>query len=128
MSLAMKSTALPWVASEAAPSSSTSKFIANLDDCYEWFGGTVNTKWLVGAFCGDDTYDYDQGFRGKGQFWFSLNATDEAGRGGEHDGGDAGGDDATPFSIPMISNVTYIGSGTTATPGGDGNDRTVCHP
>lgn len=98
---------------------------ANFDDCYEWFGGTVNTTYLVGAFCGDDTYDYDQGFRGKGQFWFSIHDNDTAGRGGEHDGGDAGGDDAQPFSIPVISNVTYIGSGSGATVGGgDNNDRT----
>lgn len=95
---------------------------ANFDDCYEWFGGTVNTKHLVGAFCGDDTYDYDQGFRGKGQFWFSIQDTDVAGRAGEHDGGD-GVEDATPFSIPVISNVTYIGSGQNVSPapGGDGN-------
>ena len=98
---------------------------ANFDDCFEWFGGTVNTKWLVGAFCGDDSFDYDQGFRGRGQFWFSIHDDDSAGRGGEHDGGDVGGDDATPFSTPIISNVTYIGSGATASvAGGDNNDRT----
>ena len=95
---------------------------ANFDDCYEWFGGTVQTKHLVGAFCGDDTFDYDQGFRGKGQYWFSIQDTDVAGRAGEHDGGD-GVEDATPFSIPVISNVTYIGSGQNVSPapGGDGN-------
>jgi hypothetical protein len=96
---------------------------ANFDDCYEWFGGTVNTRYLVGAFCGDDTFDYDQGFRGKGQFWFSIQATDEAGRAGEHDGGDTN-ETGNPFSIPVISNVTYIGSGATSSGiGGDGNDR-----
>ena len=95
---------------------------ANFDDGYEWFGGTVDTKWLVAAFCADDAFDYDMGFRGRGQFWFTVQAPDEAGRGGEHDGGD---DDETgfPYSIPVISNVTYIGSGIGATPGGDGNDR-----
>jgi hypothetical protein len=98
---------------------------ANFDDGYEWFGGTVNTKYLVAAFCGDDAFDYDQGFRGKHQFWFTIQGQDEAGRGGEHDGGD---DDetGTPYSIPLISNVTYIGSGA-ATEGvaGDGNDRAL---
>jgi hypothetical protein len=96
---------------------------SNFDDGYEWFGGTVNTKYLIAAFCGDDAFDYDQGFRGKHQFWFTIQGQDEAGRGGEHDGGD---DDetGTPYSIPEISNVTYIGSGA-ATQGvaGDGNDR-----
>ncbi len=97
---------------------------ANFDDGYEWFGGTVNTKNLVAAFCGDDAFDYDQGFRGKGQFWFAIQGADEAGRGGEHDGGD---DDetGTPYSMPLISNVTYIGAGKDATPAGDGNDRAL---
>jgi len=98
---------------------------ANFDDGYEWFGGTVNTKYLVAAFCGDDAFDYDQGFRGKHQFWFTIQGQDEAGRGGEHDGGD---DDetGTPYAIPLIANVTYIGSGA-ATQGvaGDGNDRAL---
>lgn len=98
---------------------------ANFDDCFEWFGGTVNTKHLVGAFCGDDTYDYDQGFRGMGQFWFSIHDTDVASRAGEHDGGDSV-EDALPFSIPVISNATYIGSGQNVTaPGGDGNDAVL---
>ncbi|MEL7168155.1 MAG: T9SS type A sorting domain-containing protein [Bacteroidota bacterium] len=98
---------------------------ANFDDCFEWFGGTVNTKYLVGALCGDDTFDYDEGFRGNGQFWFSIHDTDTAGRSGEHDGGNDAGDGATPLSRPVISNVTYIGSGAGATvPGGDNNDRT----
>lgn len=97
---------------------------ANFDDGYEWWGGTVQCKWLVAAACGDDSFDYDQGFRGKGQYWFSFALPDAAGRGGEHDGGD---DDLTgePFSIPMISNVTYIGSGSAASsldPEGDQND------
>jgi hypothetical protein len=99
---------------------------ANFDDCFEWFGGTVDAKYLVGAFCGDDSYDYDQGWRGRGQFWFTIQDDDVAGRGGEHDGGDAAGDDAEPLSRPVISNVTYIGSGQTATvPGGDNNDRAL---
>jgi uncharacterized membrane protein len=81
----------------------------NLDDCFEWFGGTVNTKHLVGGFCGDDTFDYDQGFRGKGQFWFGLMDEDAGNRSGEHDGGQPDGN--TPTSIPTVYNATYIGSG-----------------
>lgn len=42
----------------------------NYDDGFEWFGGTVNTKYLVSAFNGDDAFDYDEGFRGYHQFWF----------------------------------------------------------
>ena len=96
---------------------------ANFDDGYEWFGGTVNTKWLVAAFCADDGFDWDMGFRGKHQFWFGIQATDEAGRGGEHDGGDDC-ETCEPFTKPVVSNATYIGAGenTSPLPGGDGSD------
>ncbi len=99
--------------------------LANFDDGYEWFGGTVNMKYIVAAFCGDDCFDYDQGWRGKAQFVFSIQGTDEAGRGGEHDGGD---DDetGTPYALPVFANATYIGSGSSsANVGGDGNDRAL---
>ena len=85
---------------------------ANNDDGFEWFGGTVECKWLVSAFNKDDGFDYDFGWRGKGQFWFVIQATDEADNAGEHDG--AKPDDATPFSKPVIYNATYIGSGINA--------------
>ncbi|MCF6332903.1 MAG: T9SS type A sorting domain-containing protein [Draconibacterium sp.] len=86
--------------------------IANDDDGYEWFGGTVSCKWLISAFNKDDCFDYDFGWRGNGQFWFALQGTDKADNGGEHDG--AKDDDRTPYSKPMIYNATYIGSGATA--------------
>ena len=97
---------------------------ANLDDCFEWFGGTVNTKYLVGAFCGDDTFDYDQGYKGLGQFWFAVQGADAAGRGAEMDGvSPSGGSvDNTSFSQVIVSNATFIGSGVSASPEGDGND------
>ena len=38
---------------------------ANADDGFEWFGGTVNSKYLVGAFNNDDTFDWDEGFRAR---------------------------------------------------------------
>ena len=58
------------------------------DDGYEWFGGTVNTKYLVSAFNDDDAFDYDQGFRGKGQFWFAIQSADRGNRLGEYARGD----------------------------------------
>ena len=55
---------------------------ANFDDGIEWFGGTVNVKHATVAFCGDDSFDYDFGYRGNGQFWFSLQGSDDpTGRG-----------------------------------------------
>ncbi|WP_367389163.1 T9SS type A sorting domain-containing protein [Lewinella sp. LCG006] len=95
---------------------------ANLDDGIEWFGGTVNVKHAAVSFCGDDSYDYDFGYRGNGQFWFSLQSPEFAtGRAGEHDG--ANPDNQAPFSQPTIYNATYIGIGNGATgSGGDAND------
>lgn len=93
----------------------------NLDDCFEWFGSTVNLKHLVGAYCGDDTFDMDQSFRGKGQFWLAVQDPDAADRTGEHDGGDsdlgANGEASEPWATPQIYNATYIGSGSN----GDGD-------
>lgn len=86
---------------------------ANKDDGFEWFGGSVNTRYLVAAFCGDDAFDYDEGFRGKGQFWFAIQSSDEAGSGGEHDGG-TDPETGEPYSIPVIYNATYIGAGAEA--------------
>ncbi len=81
---------------------------ANLDDGIEFFGGTAEVKHAVVAYCGDDSYDYDQGYRGKGQFWFSI--ASDGDRGGEHDG-DVDNFDSQPLSRPTIYNATYIGNG-----------------
>ncbi|WP_161889816.1 hypothetical protein [Pontibacter russatus] len=86
---------------------------SNQDDGFEWFGGTVNTKYLVSAFNGDDMFDYDQGWRGKNQFWFGIYNEGAGGTGGEFDGGSSP-DDAEPFSIPVIYNATIIGGKTKA--------------
>jgi len=86
---------------------------SNSDDGYEFWGGTVRANYLVSAFCGDDAFDYDDGWRGGGQFWFAIQAADEAGSAGEHDG--AHPDDNERFAKPVITNVTYIGPGMDAT-------------
>lgn len=84
--------------------------ISNADDGVEFFGGTVNTKHLLVAYCGDDSYDYDEGFRGKGQFWVTVQDDIEGDRGGEHDGG-TDPETATPYAMPTIYNATYVGNG-----------------
>ena len=73
----------------------------NQDDGFEWFGGTVNTKYLVSAFNGDDAFDYDEGFRGKGQFWFVIQDDETGNRAGEHDGGTTP-EDGTPYALSLI--------------------------
>jgi hypothetical protein len=84
--------------------------VYNKDDGFEWFGGTVNSSHLVAAFCGDDDFDYDVGYRGKGQFWFAIKDAANGGTSGEHDGGTTP-EDGLPYALPNIYNVTYIGCG-----------------
>lgn len=38
------------------------------DDCFEWFGGTVNSDHLMCSHAGDDGFDTDEGFTGVTQF------------------------------------------------------------
>ena len=84
--------------------------IANADDGVEFFGGTARTKNILTAYCGDDCFDYDEGFRGLGQFWCAVQSSDDGDRGGEHDGGTEP-ETGTPYATPVIYNVTYIGNG-----------------
>lgn len=87
---------------------------ASDDDGFEWFGGTVDGKYLVSAFNSDDAFDWDEGFRGRGQFWFAISAQSAGGfgRGMELDGA-IGDETGTPFTIPVVSNLTILGAGTT---------------
>lgn len=82
------------------------EIFANADDGIEFFGGTVQAKHLLVSNTGDDSFDYDEGFRGKGQYWVSLSPGD---RHGEHDGG-TDPETATPYATPTVYNATYIGT------------------
>ncbi len=86
---------------------------ANSDDGIEFFGGAPNLKYAVVAFAEDDSYDWDEVYTGKGQFWFSIQRDDVADSGGEFDGTTP--DDLTPYSNPSVYNWTHIGSGPTGT-------------
>ncbi|NDC00170.1 MAG: hypothetical protein EBZ83_01940 [Verrucomicrobia bacterium] len=44
----------------------------NADDDFEMFGGYNNLRYVAGIFGGDDGFDTDMGYRGKGQFMFQL--------------------------------------------------------
>lgn len=87
------------------------EIVGNKDDGIEWFGGTVNAKYLITAFCADDALDYDEGYRGQNQFVIIHQdpAADAADRGGEHDGGTTP-ETGTPYATPLFYNVTSIGN------------------
>ncbi len=73
---------------------------ANDDDGVEWFGGNVDTKNMVVAYCSDDSYDMDEGFSGMGQFWVAVTDTDSDNL-GEHDGGPSSNRYGIPFATPI---------------------------
>jgi hypothetical protein len=81
-----------------------------LDDCFEFFGGTVNAKHLVCYRNGDDAFDFDQGYVGSLQFLFLQQdptiADDANGFEADNDGDVF---DVAPVTNPKISNVTLCG-------------------
>jgi hypothetical protein len=87
----------------------------NVDDGIEIWGGTVNLKYVNIWNVGDDSFDLDQGWRGKAQFGlivqgYSLDASQGSGVGDncfEHDG--AENSDAQPVTRATIYNFTAIG-------------------
>jgi len=83
---------------------------ANSDDGVEFFGGTVNTKHMAIVMCEDDSFDWDEGYRGNGQFWFSIQSPTTGNNMGENDGA-TDPEDSQPYAMPMVYNATYIGSG-----------------
>ncbi|MET0635734.1 MAG: hypothetical protein ABWZ25_06880 [Chitinophagaceae bacterium] len=82
------------------------------DDAYEWFGGTVNCKYLIAYKTQDDDFDTDNGFSGKIQFGLiirdSLIADISTSEAFESDN-NSGGTGVTPKTSPMFSNITAIG-------------------
>ena len=86
------------------------EIVGNKDDGIEWFGGTVNAKWLISAYCGDDALDYDEGYRGNNQYVIVYQDPATADRGGEHDGGPSSCETCTPYAKPVFYNATFVGN------------------
>jgi hypothetical protein len=89
------------------------------DDSFEWFGGTVNSKYLV-AFRGwDDDFDTDFGFNGKVQYGFALRdknfADASASNGFESDNFNPGTPESGPKTSPVFANITVFASDTSST-------------
>lgn len=84
--------------------------LANADDGVEIFGGTVNCKHLAVAFCGDDAFDFDMGYQGKGQFWLAIMRPESGNLIIELDGS-TGHPSQKPYTKPAIYNLTAVGRG-----------------
>lgn len=80
----------------------------NQDDGIEMFGGTVNLKYALVTGARDDSFDWTDGWTGKGQFWVAQQYGDDADNGFENDNSSKD-NEATPRSAPTIYNVTLVG-------------------
>lgn len=90
--------------------------IANDDDAFEFFGGTVDLKYGVAMFCNDDYFDWDHGWSGRGQFWYGVQLPAFGSFAAQGDEGfEADSDDSnsgnSPVANPTIYNTTLIGRG-----------------
>ena len=83
-----------------------------LDDSFEWFGGTVNAKYLIAYKGLDDDFDVDFGFSGFVQFGLGVRGAtlaDQSGSNGFEVDNNGQGSDAAPFTSGTFSNMTIIG-------------------
>jgi hypothetical protein len=83
------------------------------DDCFEWFGGTVNADHLICQNSGDDMFDTDEGFKGHIQYLFGRNLVE--GTSGDPNGFEWDGNQplltapAETLGTPQASNATLCG-------------------
>jgi len=83
------------------------------DDAFEFFGGTVNCKYLIAFATADDDFDFDFGYRGQIQYAISFRDPafvdgGDAGNGVECDN-DGTSSTAIPYTKPILSNFTFVG-------------------
>lgn len=82
------------------------------DDSYEWFGGTVDCKYLVAYKGWDDEFDTDNGFSGTVQYGLSIRdprIADTSQSNGFESDNNASGAETTPFTTATFKNITFIG-------------------
>lgn len=88
------------------------------DDGFEFFGGTVNAKYLVATSNDDDDFDFDHGYTGTIQYALSLkdpNSTNSTSSGSSDSNGLESDNEgtapyaATPKTRPVLKNFTFLG-------------------
>lgn len=89
------------------------------DDGIELFGGTVDIRNISVAFSEDDSFDFDLGWSGTGQYLFAMQGGNDADKTAEWDG--ASPDNAPLYSTGRLYNMTLLGTGYEASFPGDGN-------
>ncbi|SKA08185.1 hypothetical protein SAMN04488128_102636 [Chitinophaga eiseniae] len=93
--------------------------VNGLDDAYEFFGGSVNAKYLIAYNCADDDFDMDDAYHGMIQFAVSVKQpsfTDKKSDGDVSNNFEVDNTNpknlpitTTPTTFPILSNFTAIG-------------------
>jgi hypothetical protein len=100
------------------------------DDAYEWFGGTVNAKYLIAWKTQDDDFDTDNGYSGKVQFGLIIRDSviaDISNSEAFESDNNATGTAATPKTTAIFSNITAIGPRATLNNMGNSLFRGAAH-
>ena len=84
----------------------------NLDDGIEFFGGTVNVRYVVLTDNGDDSFDWSFGWTGKAQFVYIRQDSEGGDNAFESDNSEFDAS-ATPLTNPTVANVTIQGAAMT---------------
>lgn len=82
------------------------------DDAYEWFGGTVDARYLIAYRTQDDDFDTDNGYSGRVQFGLVIrdsSVADVSKSEAMESDNDANGSANTPQTSAVFSNLTLIG-------------------
>lgn len=82
------------------------------DDSFEWFGGSVNAKYLIAYKGWDDDFDTDDGFSGTVQFGLGIRdprIADQSQSNGFESDNNASGSDVSPYTTAQFSNITFVG-------------------
>jgi hypothetical protein len=81
------------------------------DDAYEWFGGSINHKYLIAYNTLDDDFDSDRGFNGKIQYGVIVRekATADISTSRAFEASSNSDAAASPHSAPKFANITVLG-------------------
>lgn len=97
------------------------------DDAFEWFGGTVNARYLVSLSTWDDDFDTDFGYSGNVQFGLVVRNTFFADQSGSNafESDNQGNANDTPsgltgYTKAVFSNITVLGPRDVTTGTGNG--------
>lgn len=83
-----------------------------LDDAFEWFGGSVDGRYLIAYRGLDDDFDVDLGHSGNVQFGIGIRDAkdaDQSGSNGFEVDNNGSGAFRQPFTTTVFSNITIIG-------------------